>query len=226
VLPSYPEDLSRHAQALVERLGVEVLLNARVQSIDESSVTYEQEGKSTRLPSRTALWAGGIAPTAFGERVAQRTNAASDRAGRIKLNPDLTIPGHPEIFVIGDLASVTGPKQAPLPGLAPVAMQEGAYVARVIKARTRGAASTPPFRYFNRGDMAVIGRAAAVANVFGVHVWGWPAWVLWLFIHLLYIVEFQSRVLVFVEWGFLYLTFSRGARLITGPPAPGETPNS
>jgi NADH dehydrogenase len=226
VLPGYPEDLSGHARALVERLGVEVLVNTRVQAIGESSVTFEHEGKTTELPTKTVLWAGGIAPTPFGERVAQRTNAATDRAGRIKVNPDLTIPDHPDIFVIGDLASATGPKGAPLPGLAPVAMQEGAYVAKTIKARMRGATSTPPFRYFNRGDMAVIGRAAAVANVFGVHVWGWPAWLLWLFIHLLYIVEFQSRVLVFIEWGFLYLTFSRGARLITGPPAPGETPNS
>ncbi len=222
VLPGYPEDLSRHARALVERLGVEVLVGARVQAIDEDSVTFEHEGMPTRLPTKTALWAGGIAPTAFGERVAQRTGAPTDRAGRIKVNADLTVPDHPDIFVIGDLASAAGPGNAPLPGLAPVAMQEGAYTARVIGARLRGAGVTPPFRYFNRGDMAVIGRAAAVANIFGVHVWGWPAWVIWLFIHLLYIVEFQSRVLVFIEWGFLYLTWSRGARLIAGPEAPGE----
>ncbi|HXW50656.1 MAG TPA: NAD(P)/FAD-dependent oxidoreductase [Candidatus Acidoferrales bacterium] len=222
VLPAYPEDLSRHAQALVERLGVQVLTNARVLDISEDAVTYEHDGTTTRLPTKTVLWAGGIAPTPFGELVAKRTSAPTDRAGRIQVGPDLTVPGHPEIFVVGDLAAAAGPGGGSLPGLAPVAMQEGAYAARVINARLRGVSAVPAFRYFNRGDMAVIGRAAAVANVFGVHVWGWPAWLLWLFIHLLYIVEFQSRLLVFIEWGFLYLTYSRGARLITGPPAPGE----
>ncbi len=223
VLPGYPEDLSRHARALVERLGVEVLTGARVQNIDAGSVTFQSDQGSTRLPTRTVLWAGGIAPTAFGERVAQQTHAATDRAGRIQVNADMTIPDFPNIFIIGDLASAPGPGGSPLPGLAPVAIQEGTYVAKVIRARLRGIQAVPPFRYFNRGDMAVIGRAAAVANVFGVHVWGWPAWFLWLFIHLMYLVEFQSRLLVFIEWGFLYLTFSRGARLITGPVEPGET---
>ncbi len=223
VLPVYPEDLSSHARALVERLGVEVLTGARVQNIDAGSVTFSTDQGSTRLPTRTVLWAGGIAPTAFGEQVAQRTHAPTDRAGRIQVNADMTVPDFPDIFVIGDLASAPGAEGKPLPGLAPVAIQEGAYVARVIRTLLRGKQIVPPFRYFNRGDMAVIGRSAAVANVFGMHVWGWPAWFLWLFIHLMYLVEFQSRLLVFIEWGFLYLTYSRSARLITGPAEPGET---
>ncbi len=223
VLPVYPEDLSRHARTLIERLGVEVLTGARVQNIDADSVTFSTDQGSTRLPTRTVLWAGGIAPTAFGERVAERTQAPTDRAGRIQVNADLTVPDFPNIFVIGDLASASGPEGKPLPGLAPVAIQEGTYVAKVIRTRLRGMQTVPPFRYFNRGDMAVIGRAAAVGNVFGIHVWGLPAWFLWLFIHLMNLVEFQSRLLVFIEWGFLYVTFSRGSRLITGPVEPGET---
>jgi NADH:ubiquinone reductase (H+-translocating) len=223
VLPGYPEDLSRHARQLVERLGVEVLTGTRVLDITETAVTYENENGRTELATRTVLWAGGIAPTAFGERLARTVQAKTERSGRILVNPDLTLLQQPNIFVIGDLAAVAGKDGKPLPGLAPVAIQQGAYVAKVIRARLRGRESVPPFRYFNRGDMAVIGRAAAVANVFGFHFWGLPAWLLWLFIHLMYIVEFQSRVLVFIEWGFLYLTWSRGARLITCPAPPDES---
>src|SRR2546430_2574602 len=141
------------------------------------------------------------------------------RSGRIKVNRDLSVPHFPNIFIIGDLAHVVDGKGTPLPGVAQVAMQGGAYVARVIRARLGGNRELPPFHYFNKGEMAVIGRAAAVANIFGMHVSGLVAWLMWLFIHLIYIVEFQSRVLVFVQWGFEYFTFSRGARLITGQAA-------
>jgi NADH dehydrogenase len=154
--------------------------------------------------------------TEFGRKLAKCTNSESDRSGRIKVNRDLTIPNHPDIFIIGDLAHAVDEKGAPLPGVAQVAMQGGAYVAKVIRARVAGKPAPPPFRYFNKGEMAVIGRAAAVANIFGIHVSGLLAWLMWLFIHLIYIVEFQSRVSVFIQWGFEYLTFSRGARLITG----------
>jgi NADH dehydrogenase len=222
VLPGYPEDLSRHAHMLVERLGVEVLTQTRVLDITENAVTYENEKGRVELPTRTVLWAGGIAPTPFGEQLARSTQSPTDRSGRVLVRADLTLQNYADVFVIGDLAAAAGSDGRPLPGLAPVAIQQGAYVAKVIRARLGGRSAAPPFRYFNRGDMAVIGRAAAVANVFGIHVWGLPAWLLWLFVHLMYIVEFQSRVLVFIEWGFLYLTWSRGARLITGPPAPGE----
>jgi NADH dehydrogenase len=126
------------------------------------------------------------------------------------------VPAYPDIFIVGDLALSLNKDGKPLPGVAQVAIQGGAYAAKTILAKLKGKKDFRPFHYFNKGDMAVIGRAAAVANIFGFHLSGWPAWLVWLFIHLMYIVEFQSRVLVFIQWGFEYLTFSRGARLITG----------
>jgi NADH:ubiquinone reductase (H+-translocating) len=216
VLSAYPPDLSEKAEKLVTRLGVEVMKGVFVTEIDENGVTYRRGDATERLAAKTVLWTGGVTATSFGNKLAQRTNAETDRAGRIKVNPDLTIPNYPDIFVVGDLATVPGKDGKPLPGVAQVAIQGGEYAANRIKARLAGKNEARPFHYFDKGDMAVIGRAAAVANVFGLHVWGLPAWLIWLFIHLLYIVEFQSRVLVFIQWGFEYLTFSRGARLITG----------
>jgi NADH dehydrogenase len=154
--------------------------------------------------------------TAFGKKLAERVHAETDRSGRIKAKPDLTVPNYPDIFITGDLALVEGKNGKPLPGVAQVAIQGGAYAAKTIRKRLERNNDVPPFHYFDKGDMAVIGRASAVANIFGFHVSGLPAWLIWLFIHLMYIVEFQNRVLVFVQWGFEYLTFSRGARLITG----------
>ena len=221
VLPGYPADLSKKAAKLVSRLGVEVMTGCTVSDIDEGAIAYEVDAAAQRIATRTVIWAGGIRATAFGRRVADRTHAQTDRSGRIAVGPDLTITGHDDISIIGDLALCTRPNGKPLPGVAQVAMQQGAYVAKALRARFTGAAPPPPFRYFDKGDMAVIGRAAAVANIFGFHLSGLSAWVVWLFIHLLYLVQFQSRLLVFIEWGFLYLTFSRGARLIAG----GETPS-
>ncbi len=214
VLPGYPEDLSRHAKELIERLGVEVLTGTRVLDITETAVTFENDNGRSELATRTVLWGGGISPTAFGEQLARATQSKTERTGRIIVDADLTLPNQPNVFVIGDLAAAAGNDGRPLPGLAPVAIQQGAYVAKVIRARLRGRKSVGPFQYFNKGDVAVIGRAAAVANIFGIHFWGLPAWLLWVFVHLMEIVEFQSRVLVFIEWGFLYLTWSRGERLI------------
>jgi NADH:ubiquinone reductase (H+-translocating) len=216
VLGPFPEDLSAKAEKLVTRLGVEVIKGVMVTNIDAECVTFKHGDSSEKLRARTVLWAGGVTATEFGRKLAARTNAESDRSGRIRVNPDLTIPNYPDIFIIGDLAHVVDERGAPLPGVAQVAMQGGAYVAKVIRARVEGKKAPPPFRYFNKGEMAVIGRAAAVANIFGIHVSGLLAWLMWLFIHLIYIVEFQSRVSVFIQWGFEYLTFSRGARLITG----------
>jgi NADH:ubiquinone reductase (H+-translocating) len=216
VLGPFPEDLSAKAEKLVTCLGVEVIKGVMVTNIDAECVTFKHGDSSEKLRARTVLWAGGVTATEFGRKLAARTNAESDRSGRIRVNPDLTIPNYPDIFIIGDLAHVVDEKGAPLPGVAQVAMQGGAYVAKVIRARVEGKKAPPPFRYFNKGEMAVIGRAAAVANIFGIHVSGLLAWLMWLFIHLIYIVEFQSRVSVFIQWGFEYLTFSRGARLITG----------
>jgi NADH dehydrogenase len=216
VLPAYPEDLSAKAEKLVRGLGVEVMKGVMVTDITESGVTYKHGDAVEKLAAKTVLWAGGVTMTEFGRKLGERTRSETDRSGRIKVNPDLTTVNYPEIFITGDLAQVAGPNGKPLPGVAQVAIQGGAYAAKVIRARVSGEKAPPPFKYFDKGDMAVIGRAAAVANIFGLHVSGLPAWLLWLFIHLMYIVQFQNRVIVFVQWGFEYLTFSRGARLITG----------
>jgi len=216
VLPSYPEDLSRKAERSLLRLGVRVRGGVMVTGIDAEGVTLSTKSGSERLRTRTVIWAAGITPSEFGRQLVKRTEAPTDKSGRIKVNPDLTIPNHPDTFVVGDLAFATKADGKPLPGVAQVAMQGGAYAAETITKRVQGKQQDKPFHYFDKGDIAVIGRAAAVANVFGVHLSGFIAWLAWLFIHLMYIVRFQSRIVVFVQWGFEYITFSRGARLITG----------
>jgi len=219
VLGPFPEDLSAKAEKLVTRLGVEVIKGVMVTNIGAAGVTFKRGDSSETLAAKTVLWAGGVTATPFARELAERTKSETDRNGRIKVNRDLTVPNFPDIFILGDLAHAVDEKGTPLPGVAQVAMQGGAYAAKVIRARLEGKKELPPFHYFNKGEMAVIGRAAAVANIFGIHVSGLLAWLMWLFIHLIYIVEFQSRVQVFVQWGFEYLTFSRGARLITGEAA-------
>ncbi len=225
VLGPFPEDLSAKAEKLVTHLGVEVIKGVMVTNIDAGGVTFKRGDSHETLAAKTVLWAGGVTATAFGRKLAERTNSESDRGGRIKVNRDLTVPNFPDIFIIGDLAHAVDEKGTPLPGVAQVAMQGGAYAVKVIRARLEGQREPPPFHYFNKGEMAVIGRASAVANIFGVHVSGLLAWLMWLFIHLIYIVEFQSRIMVFIQWGFEYLTFSRGARLITGD-ASSEPPQN
>jgi NADH dehydrogenase len=219
VLSSFPADLSAKAASLVEKLGVQIITSSMVTNIDAHGVTYKENGVPMMHPARTILWTGGVNVTEFGRTVARRTAAETDKTGKIKVLPDLTVPKFPDIFAVGDLAMVIGKNGHPLPGVAQPAIQEGAYAAKVISARLAGKTPPPPFKYFDKGDMAVIGRARAVANIFGVHISGVIAWVVWLFIHLLYIVQFQSRVQVFIQWGFEFLTFSRGARLITGEAA-------
>jgi len=216
VLGVFPEDLSAKAEKLIARLGVEVIKGVMVTKIDADGVSFKRGEAIESLAAKTVLWAGGVMSTPFGARLAERTKAETDRSGRIKVNRDLTIPNYPDIFIVGDLAHAVGEGGKPLPGVAQVAIQGGAYAAKTIRARLAGKKELPAFHYLNKGDMAVIGRAAAVANIFGLHISGLPAWLIWLFVHLIYIVEFQSRVLVFIQWGFEYLTFSRGARLITG----------
>ncbi len=218
VLASYPEDLSRKAESALVKLGARVRTGVMVTSVDDDGVTIQTSSSSERIRSHTVIWAAGVAVSDFGKQLAKRTGAETEK-GHIKVASDLTIPNYPDIFVVGDLAYVMKPDGKPLPGVAQVAMQGGAYAAKVIDKRIEGDRNIKPFHYFDKGDLAVIGRASAVADVFGVHLSGFVAWLVWLFIHLLYIVEFQSRLLVLVEWGFLYLTFSRGARLITGSAA-------
>ena len=169
------------------------------------------------IPAHTVVWAAGVQASPLGRVLAERSGVPLDRVGRVMVGPELTIPGHPEIFVIGDLAHTVGADGAPLPGVAPVAMQQGAYVARAIRQRLGGKAAGP-FHYRDKGSMAVIGRNNAVAVIGPLKLSGFPAWLVWLFIHLLYIVEFRSRLLIALQWGWRYFTGNRGARIITEPP--------
>jgi NADH:ubiquinone reductase (H+-translocating) len=219
VLSTYPEDLSRKAEKALLKLGVRVRGGVMVTEIDAEGVMLNTKSGPERLPTRTVIWAAGVTPSDFGRQLVKRTEAPTDKGGRIKVNPDLTIPNYPDIFVVGDLAFATRPDGRPLPGVAQVAMQGGKYAAETITKRVQGKRQKKPFHYFDKGELAVIGRAAAVANIFGIHLSGLLAWLVWLFIHLMYLVRFQSRILVFVQWGLEYVTFSRGARLITGSAA-------
>jgi NADH dehydrogenase len=217
VLPAYPPDLSAKAEASLIRLGVTPRTNVMVTGIDDASVTVKtSQGGADRINARTIIWAAGVRASGFGAVLKQRAGAELDRGGRVMVSPELSVPGHPEIFVIGDLAHFEQDGKM-LPGVAPVAMQQGGYVAKLIQKRLRGEAEAAgKFRYFDKGSLAVIGRASAVAEIRGLHMSGLLAWLTWLFVHLLYIVEFSNRVLVFIQWGFLYLTYNQGARLITG----------
>src|SRR5215831_19128282 len=219
VLPPFPEELAQKAVRSLAKLGVQVQTGVMVKEIDKDGVTLETQTGTVRLDVRTVIWAGGVTACALGRTLAQRTQAETDRGGRLKVNPDLTLANYPNIYVVGDLALAVSSEGKPLPGVAQVAMQQGAYAAQAIVRKLQGTTEITPFRYFDKGELAVIGRWAAVANIFGVHVSGFPAWLVWAFVHLMYLVQFQSRILVFIQWAIQDLTFSRGARLITGSAA-------
>jgi NADH dehydrogenase len=216
VLPAYPAQLSAAAQKMLERLNVSIRTGAFVTNVREHAVTIREGDHTEEIPTRTILWAAGVLSSPLGRILNEGTGAPIDKAGRIVVEPDLTIPGHPEIFVIGDLANYSHQTGKPLPGVAQPAIQEGSYVAKVISRRLLGGKEAKPFHYFDKGNLATIGRGAAVADLNWLQLSGWPAWLMWVFIHLLYIVQFQNRVLVFLQWGWLYLTYDRSARLITG----------
>ena len=184
-------------------------------AIDAEGVTVKSATGEDRIPTRTVLWAAGVRASSLGKKLAECAGAQLDRAGRVIVQPDLTIPGHPEIFVIGDLASFTHQGGKPLPGVAPVAMQQGNYVAKLLRRRLKGEAPPPPFHYFNKGNLATIGRNKAVAEFGKIHISGFVAWFVWVFVHLMFLVEFENRLLVFTEWVYNYFTHNRGARLIT-----------
>jgi NADH dehydrogenase len=216
VLPSFPPDLSAKAEKQLIELGVRTRINARVTAIDADGVTVKTADREERVATHTVLWAAGVRASRLGKVLAERASAPLDRAGRVIVEPDLSIPGHPEIFVIGDLATYTHDGGKPLPGVAPVAMQEGRYVARLIRRRVEGGAKMGPFHYFNKGNLATVGRNKAVADFGKVHISGFLAWFTWVFVHLMYLVEFENRLLVLTEWVYNYITRNRGARLITG----------
>ncbi|HEY2541714.1 MAG TPA: NAD(P)/FAD-dependent oxidoreductase [Gaiellaceae bacterium] len=207
VLTTFPPSLSAKARRSLERLGVTVLTGRTVTGIDAESVTVDEE----RIASRTVVWAAGVTASSLASRLAELSGAATDRAGRITVGPDLTLPGHPEVFALGDMVRVG---ETVLPGVAPVAMQQGRYAARVVRDRLAGK-TTAPFRYHDKGNLATIGRAAAVADIRGLHLSGFVAWITWLFVHLWYLVGFQNRVVVYFRWWVNFLTHGRGARLIT-----------
>ena len=212
VLPTYSEDLSRSAEEQLKRLGVEVRTSTVVTRVEAGAVDIGH----TRLPATVVLWAAGVAASPLGKKL----TASVDRAGRVPVQPDLTLPGHPEVFVIGDLAALKDAEGKLLPGVAPVAMQQGTYVAKVIrrevKARPHSAPARLVFHYWDKGSLATIGRAAAVAQFGKIHISGFVAWLSWLFIHILFLIGFRNRLLVFIQWAWSYVTYERGARLITG----------
>jgi NADH dehydrogenase len=206
VLPSYPEDLSEAARRQLVNLGVEVRTGALVTGIDDAGVTVGDE----RFPARTVLWGAGVAASPL----ARALGVDLDKAGRVKVNPDLTIPGHEDVYVAGDLAAALQADGTPVPGVAPAAIQEGRHVARNIEASLRGA-PRQPFRYWNKGILATIGRARAVGEVGRFHLKGTIAWLAWLFVHILFLIGFRNRFMVLLQWAWHYATFGRGARLIT-----------
>jgi len=208
ILPSFPETLSKRAEMALSRLGVEVRTGSTVTRITPDAVWVGGE----QIRSRAVLWAAGVAAAPL----ARSLGVPLDRAGRVLVEPDLSIPGHPEAFVIGDLAAFIHQTGQPLPGLAPVAIQQGRAVADNVWRRLRGE-PTRPFHYFDKGSMAAIGRAKAVAVMGRLRLWGFPAWLAWVFVHILYLIGFRNRFLVVFEWAWAYFTYQRGARLITGP---------
>lgn len=208
VLAAFPPVLSAAAQRALQRLHVEVRLGAPVTNCDESGVTIGQE----HVPAATIVWAAGVAASAAGHWL----GVEKDRIGRVSVGPDLTVPGHPEIFVVGDTASAAGVDGKPLPGLAPVAKQQGAYVARVLRARLAGKPAPPPFRYRDFGTMATIGRRSAVADFGWLRLDGTLAWLMWGLVHVSFLIGFRNRAIVMLDWIWSYATFQSGARLITG----------
>ncbi len=216
VLNAFPPKLSARARTQLEQLGVILRLKTLVTDVRSDGVTIRCGEQTAEIAAATLIWAAGVRASPLGKVLADAAGIQPDQQGRVPVGPDLSLPGHPEVFVIGDLAhALTFPHAVPLPGLAPVAMQEGHYVARLIRRRLRGG-KLSPFRYRDYGTMATIGRARAVAVVGPLKFSGLLAWLTWLFIHLMYIVEFQNRLLIFFQWAWNYLTWNRSARLITG----------
>ena len=206
LLAAYPPDLSESARKQLISLGVDVRTNARVTEISESGVRWNDEF----IPCRVKIWAAGNTASFVGKTLI----APVDRVGRVIVNDDLTIPGHPEVQVIGDLANFSHQTGEPLPGVSPVAMQQGRHAASNILRSIRGE-KLKPFLYLDKGSMATIGRNKAVADLKFFHLSGLPAWLAWLFVHIIFLVGFRNRILVLIQWAWAYLSFDKGARLIT-----------
>ena len=217
LLPSFDPSLSDYAKRALESLGAEVILNRAVTECDAGGVALGEE----RIESRTVIWAAGVRASPAGKWL----DVETDRAGRVIVNPDLSAPGYPNVFVIGDTALVKDEHGKPLPGVANVAKQQGKYVARLLDLRTHGGV-VPPFRYSDPGSMATIGRSRAVAEINGVKLKGLVAWLLWSLVHVYFLIGFRSRLMVALSWAWSYLTFERGTRLITGSDGAAEPPRT
>ena len=217
VLTAFPPSLSRRAARSLQRIGVTPLLQHTVVGIDGESVTVSaQDGDSETIPARTVIWAAGVNASPLARQLGELTGAEVDRAGRLTVEPDLTLPGHPEVLALGDMVRVRreNGEVETLPGVAPVAMQQGRYAAKLVRARLNNK-TIGPFHYRDKGNLATIGRASAVADLHAVRLSGFPAWITWLVVHLWYLVGFQNRMLVFIRWSISFFTRGRGARLIT-----------
>ena len=214
LIASFDEMLSQEAKRDLETLGVEVRLNTKVQALDANSVKTDHDA----IACKTAIWAAGVAPSVLGKRFQSQKPVELDKAGRVRVAADLSVPNYPNIFVIGDQAACMGKDGKPLPGLAPVAMQQGRHVAEVISARVSEQKGSErkilPFHYLDKGSMATIGRTKAVLQLGDFKLSGFVAWIAWLLIHIFYLIGFKNRVFVFLQWVWNYATYSRGARLI------------
>lgn len=216
VLPAFPETLSQKAARQLEQLGVTPLIGHTVVDVSSGSVAIrDPDGAVENVAARTSVWAAGVTASELAAKLADAAGLELDRAGRLAVESDLTVPGHQEVFALGDMVTVRSPDGTilPLPGLAPVAMQQGRWAARAVRARLRDRESEP-FRYVDKGNLATIGRSKAVADIKGLHVAGFVAWALWLTVHLFYLIGFENRLLVLLRWTISFLTRGRGARLI------------
>jgi NADH dehydrogenase len=221
VLPTYTEPISERARQRLVKMGVEVLLSRRVVGVDEGGVSLAPLASAgpnappERVPARTVVWGAGVQ----GSPMARFLGAPLDRAGRVQVAPDLSVPGQPRTYVVGDLAAIAQEGGKPVPGVAPAAQQEGRHAAHCLLAELRGEPRTP-FRYVDKGALATLGRAAAVAEIGGLHTEGFFAWAMWVLVHIATLIDFRTRVLVMIQWAYAWLRFERGARLITGEVGP------
>ena len=222
ILPPYPPELSVKAEESLHKLGVNVQTGSMVTDISDHVVTVRQGEEVTTIPAQTILWAAGVKASGMSKVLSEATGVELDRAGRVIVEPDLSIANHPNIFVIGDLANYAHQNGKPLPGVAPVAMQEGKYVAKLIQKRLQEE-TLPAFRYIDKGSLAVIGQNEAVANLGFVKLSGFLAWFVWIFAHIYYLIEFDNKLVVMVQWAWNYITHGRGARLITGQDTPATS---
>ena len=221
ILPPYSPDLSAKAEASLTRLGVTVETKVLVTNINDNIVTVKRDGQEEYIPAHTVLWAAGVKASAMGQVLADRTGATLDRVGRVMVEPNLSLAAYPNIFVIGDLANFPHQGERPLPGVAHVAMQEGEYVAKLIKQQLLGN-TVAPFVYKDFGSLAVIGQNEAVVDLGFVKFDGPLAWLLWVFAHIYFLIEFDNKLIVLLQWGWNYFTRKRGARIITGESVLGD----